>query len=197
MTTLLDHIPEATRPKQAGLPCRVCGSSDALSITTEEGDTGLVKCFSCQWGGTGAQYLADGFGLDLHDALVQLGAEDADDFATRDSRSRRGARYLAQKRAQEEEDRIKKRLADNFNQPPGTGYTTVEVGRLREAMNEEEAARFEEAMLQATEASDRQEAGDRLTALLREIEQQIRARMDEVDRADTNIDFITEEEESA
>lgn len=76
--SLFDYIPKANPKKQNGLPCWVCGSSDALSIDVEEGDTGLVHCFSCQGGWTGAQYMAEVDNIPLHEAIELLGGPPTD-----------------------------------------------------------------------------------------------------------------------
>ena len=193
MRTLLDYIPKAEKPKQNGLPCRVCGSSDALSINIHKGDTGTSHCFSCQWGGSGAQYLAEGFGFDLHDALVELGAEDSHEYLTGVHAADKGRQHLIEKARQEEEERIQRKSVTCFNQAPGEGFTIVEVGRIRAAMNEEEEAFFEQEMEWARESDQRQLAGDHLTKILSLLDQAQRTRREAIDRADTNYDFITED----
>ena len=192
MRTLLDYIPEAEKAEQNGLPCKVCGSSDALSITINKGDTGAAHCFSCQWGGSGAQYLAEGFGIGLHDALVELGAEDSHEYLTGVHVADKGRQHLIEKARREEEERIQRKSATCFNQAPGEGYTITEVGRIRAAMSEEEEAFFEQEMQWANESDCRQLAGDHLTKILSLLEEAQRGRREDIDRADTNYDFITE-----
>ena len=194
MRTLLDYIEPATRTKQSGLPCRACDSSDALSIDLSEGDTGVVQCFSCRGGWTGAQYLHEGWNISLHDALVELGARDSDDFHLRGPGERKAARRMAEKRAHDMEWRRKKESACHFGQRPGTGYTALEVQQIKHHMTEEEKAEWDAAKEREKRDEYPEGCGDRLTALFAKLEAQVWARMQEFDRADTHADSITEAE---
>lgn len=202
MATLLKYIEGAGLDRTAHLPCRACGSSDALSVAPAKGDTGLVKCFSCGYGATGAQYLAAYFDLSMHEALVRLGArEDHGRFTEEKSLPDNpaltgGGRREAERSARRSEDRVYRGEAIHFGQPPGKGFTALEVEQVKQHMTEEERAEWEAAKEQARGAfrpgsPSGPDAGDRLTALLAKIQSQIQARMHDVDRADTHYDDLT------
>ena len=169
MSSLYDWIEKASPDKTNHLPCRVCGSSDAMSIEPGEGDTGVVHCHSCLYGGTGAHYLRDGFGLTLHDALVEMGVESADEWAKRTGPEKRAARQLARQREHQMERRRYEELKIHSAQPPGKGYTLLEVERIKGLMTDEDRAHYD-TLIEKAEANELKHPGNKITTYLAQIE---------------------------
>ena len=171
MSSLFDWIDKAGPKRTSNLPCRVCDSSDALSIAPGEGDTGVVHCHSCLYGGTGAHYLRDGFGLTLHDALVELGAADDGEWTRRSGKEKRAARQLAAKHEHEMEWRRYEELAIHSAQPPGRGYTLLEVNRIKALMTAEDREVYDR-LVEKAQADELNAPGDTITTFLAQVEAQ-------------------------
>jgi len=66
--TILDLV-DTDAGRGGRYPCPLCDSSRGLSVSPDKGDTGLAHCFSCGWGGTGAQLYAETHCVEMHEAL--------------------------------------------------------------------------------------------------------------------------------
>jgi hypothetical protein len=77
-------------------PCPLCGSSRGLSVSPDEGDTGVAHCFSCQWGGTGAQLYAATHHVEMHEALRAFGVAEETGAQRRLRKARRRPVHISE-----------------------------------------------------------------------------------------------------